>query len=126
VITTKEFPKLERITTRGEVDLFKSVIVGPWTVSIQASSTSYSTPRRTFQDPDCYVEFEVAIWPTETPNDWCRPREYPKLARFAELFESGKNPVAGYVTRSVIVDLLGVLEGVDPRNDRKSLDDVKS
>lgn len=93
---------------------FAPVQIGPFEVSIQAGAGMYSSPRVTLSSSEGYTAFEVAIFDTE---GWVQPRTDPRFAGRAWVHhfeEEGSCPVAGYVPREeveqIIADLRGMLD----------------
>ena len=70
------------------------------TLSVQAGTANYSTPRELHSSEDSYVSFEVAVW--DKNNDW--------ITR--DIVDTAGGDVAGWVTRSEINGIISKIDSV--------------
>lgn len=85
-------------TKRSNRGHFPSIKVGNFIVSIQGSIHSYSKPQKNFDKLFEYEKLEIAIF--DSGKNWISPRTDERFKHFewANLFEEGECPVAGYMT----------------------------
>lgn len=90
---------------------FAPLQVGRFEVSVQAGAGMYSRPRVTLASDEGYTEFEVAIFDQQ---GWIQPRTDPRFSSraWAHRFEDGECPVAGYVSRAEVEQILADLRSL--------------
>ena len=90
-------------------------ITDKFSLSIQAGEYYYCNPKGNFKLNSDYQEYEVGLLCFK--NDcWSlfQPRKIFSQYYWADLFEHGNNPVAGYLTESEIADMVKDIIRVSP------------
>lgn len=83
-------------------------------ISVQASSSHYSTPREDFPELDSYTAVEIALFNKD--GHWVQPRtepllsDFPEIAELCEQYEEGKCPVGYYVPIGLVNRLIKYLD----------------
>lgn len=95
--------------------LFKGIDIGNFTVSIQASSNHYCTPRHTLKNLNEYEDMEIAIFEKDKwiqPHTDLRFKNFNRLDELLNTYEAGDVAVGGYVPINLIQDLCDYLENI--------------
>ncbi len=84
-------------------------------ISVQAGEYYYCNPKGNFKLNSDYIEYEVGLM-SHTQTGWAlfQPRNIFAQFYWADLFEHGDNPVAGYLTASEIEDIVRDILRVSP------------
>jgi hypothetical protein len=98
----------------GDMAFFTPLDAGVFKASIQASRTHYSTPRENLAHGTDYTAFEIAIF---EDRKWVSPRIDERFSgkAWAQEFEEGGRPVAGYVPTDTIAQILADLSAATGR-----------
>lgn len=110
----KDFRELLEVGSKEEANefrMFKSIKIGKFDASIQASKYHYCEPRQT-ADPIRYYSMEMAIF---EGKEWINPLEDGRFKGFEkELnWELGSHGVGGYIPVSTIQELCEYMEKID-------------
>lgn len=97
--------KLNRVS--DSPNHFEHIAIGPFKVSIQASTFSYCNPKITSENSDDYSAFEVAIF---KDGKWFHPEADERFSNLVwASYWSPHDDVAGYVPREQIECMLADL-----------------
>ncbi|MGG0308330.1 IDEAL domain-containing protein [Priestia megaterium] len=107
---------------RGDWRIFKSIDLGNYKLSIQASKNAYCSPKKTIDISD-YDDFEIALFDKDW--NWMNPKtnsQFDDFKRISELRErwdsnSSDTSVGAYVERDLIQDFCDYLEEKSTAND---------
>ena len=111
----KEFQRKLEVSRPGQYQIFKSIEVGGYELSIQGSESAYCHPRESLP-PDIYTEMELAIFKGGEWLNVAKSSTFKAFPRYRELKERadgwfpnkgdcGGRVVFGYVPVDLIDDL---------------------
>lgn len=110
-MTKKEEPTMGDYMMRlfaGEWKIRPVENYGDVNLSVQASTMHYSKPRIDGLTIDEYEKVEIAL--LKPSGVFLKPSDIDLPNHLAELFESGKSPVAGYITQAQLKEVREFLQ----------------
>ncbi|GIP55925.1 hypothetical protein [Paenibacillus vini] len=101
----------KKLLVRCSPGMYERVVIGDFGLSIQASSTHYSSPRKTLSDAQDYNEFELAIFEND---EWIDPLEDERFVEVIGLlkdrYEPGPFGVGAYIPDHIIQTVCNFIE----------------